>query len=447
MSIRKSWLILLSVTPLLVHANMDDYDSDDDTITYWSIEEGDDHDADEEQIPPPPQNRNKQQSCCKPAKKPCCKPAKKVCCKPVQKPCCKPKPVCCEPKKPSCCQVIEAGCCDQPTMIGITGEYLFWSAFEDGLDFAVDGIVGFSTAAGGVVFPISTTEGQVHGLPQKWNSGVRVAIDLSPSCKPCWNVDLEWTWYQTRSKRGVTTRQAPIFDNSPGPNPLNPDGLYTAWITPGSGGNAIDTASAKWKLQYNTLDLNLRRMISFGSDFKFNPSIGLRGAWIHQNLNIFTTLMTPGDDFPQFSGTNTLRNKNDFNAIGFRTGFDTAFYLTPHFSIFGDAYVSLLMGKFHVKQTHIANALFFGVVHTTADVKNNFSSLKTALEATLGLRWEQTFCEGQYQFEAHAGYEYLAWLSQNQMIRFTDIASAISTFFRGGDLFLQGLTVGAGFKF
>jgi hypothetical protein len=325
------------------------------------------------------------------------------------------------------------------TRVGISADYLFWSAFEDGLEFAVDGMIGFA-------FALDTTKGQVYNLPQKWNSGVRVALDMVPACKPCWNVDLEWTWYQTTSERGITTRQRPNFENFGGVNPFNPDGLFIAWDTPAGGANALDSASAKWQLHYNTLDLNLRRMLSFGDDFTFSPSIGLRGAWIHQHFNISTILNDPATIFPLFSGNGALTNKNDFNAIGFRTGFDTAFYFTSHFSIFGDAYVSLLMGKFHVKQKNIVDRTFFDLVNTVVNTNNNFSSLKTVLEAALGLRWEQVFCNGRYQFEAHVGYEYLAWPSQNQMIRFTAEAP-MGTFFTKGDLFLHGLTAGAGFKF
>jgi hypothetical protein len=396
MSIRKPWLLLLSAAPLLLYANDTDSDHEDDCC------------EEQRAVCRPRPRSTKTQSCC---------PPKQVCCEPVEPSCCEPLAV---PRPLDQCDE------DKPTAIGIGAEYLFWSASQDGLGVAVDGI---NNVVGGA----STTRGKVYQVPQKWNSGVRVEASLAPS-STTWDLSAAWTWYQTTCKKNVSSR-----DTTP---PENPDALQPIWGYPQREIEFLSTADAKWRMRYNTLDLCLNRTIAVSNDFTLTPFAGLRGAWIKQSFNVTSTNSV-------FPDTQQVNNTNNFKAIGLLMGLNSAYYLTCDLSFFAKGAATIFIGQFNVDQSLVINSSI-----EPLNTQNKFTSLKGEFEAMLGFRWETAFSNGCYLFEAHAGYEALLWLDQNQMFRFVNGipgengAQIPGSFVAvGGDLFLQGLTVGGSFKF
>jgi hypothetical protein len=363
-----------------------------------------------------------------------------------------------------------------PSGLTVNARYLFWTAMEDNLEYAMHGISNYSVgdpATNLVSVPVDPSpqhEGKVSKLPQKWQSGFTVGFGYACSDTP-WNVDLDWTWYQNQTSASKTAIAQPTTGPFSRPTTILfwPDSLWGEFGSPVNG--PPYKATARWKLNFNTLDLRLTRRIHFACDFSLNPHAGLRGAWINQSYRTSyferrIDLQTPGaPDFvpptnPRafyYSTKQVVRMKNDFSGLGFRTGLDAAFHLGSGFSFYADAALALFLSTFDVSQ----KARFYTFtpvagVPTSYDaikIKEDFTTLKSQFDTSLGFKWEKNWHCERYGIEIDIGYEYQLWPDQNHMtFKFPNADSLpgqnVGLFVReGGDLALHGLTIGGSFRF
>jgi Legionella pneumophila major outer membrane protein precursor len=301
----------------------------------------------------------------------------------------------------------------------ITGDYLYWTAREDGLYFAQKGFSDPSPS-----FPPSADSSSFHGtlkkLHPRWTSGARIGIGLNFP-KEGYDAILYWTWFSSQSHASARSSRGSLL-------PL--------WATPDFPPPTSATrAKGHFDLNLNLLDLEWGRSSWFGGSFSLRPFFGLRGAWITQRLKTqfaFTTLPIVFE---------RLRSEADFHGGGLRAGIDTRFALPHKFSICGLASGSLLYGQtdngLRIKEDHI----------TIARTKDHSWEGLSTLQMSLKLGWDSHFAKDRLHIEFHVGWESNIWFSINTMNHFMNHLRQGSYFKENGNLAMQGLVAGGRFDF
>ncbi|MCX6989975.1 MAG: Lpg1974 family pore-forming outer membrane protein [Chlamydiae bacterium] len=287
----------------------------------------------------------------------------------------------------------------------LTGDYLYWTAREDDLDFAASG--ASTTTA------LPTERGKKFAPGYRFQSGFRGGIGFDFGHDK-WDLYMDYTWFNTNSN----TKSA----SSDGSQPL------TNLIPMGGADSFSQLNSAKgiWDLRFNVIDIELGRNFYISKFLSLRPFFGSKGTWQKQIYNVHYDFATD----PNIASN----NKNTYWAIGLLTGINTTWHLPGTWSMFADLGLSTLWGAFKVKRTDKDDT---GLTHY--ETKDGFHTIKPVIELGAGIRKEEWFYDDRFHFSMQAGWEQQIWFSQNQFDFFTSP--------RQGDMNIQGFTAKVRFDF
>jgi len=263
------------------------------------------------------------------------------------------------------------------------------------------------------------TNGKVYHLDGNWNPGFKVGLGWGLG-HDGWDILAEYTWYQSSKSKGTPTLTTahPLYDaywfvN----NPINP-------VVP-----TFESASGKWKLNFNVLDVSLGRNMYLSPRLEMRPHFGLKATWQKQVLHA---------DFFNFAHTTdiSMKNRSKNWGIGTRAGFETAWHFSREFSLVGDVAFSGVWEEFKVKRVDNTTTLATGVAVNNVSMTSHVWGLRPVLEWDLGFRWETWTCGDEWHFAIEADWESQTWFDQNQFLRLAGSAEQ-----NGGDLSMQGLTL------
>lgn len=305
---------------------------------------------------------------------------------------------------------VENGC-----NLFVSGEYLFWTANEDGLYFAQTGFQNSTLDIppnGEISF-----KGRLKKIDPDWENGVRVGLGLNFP-KEGYDVIAYWTWFAMNSHESAHGSLLPLW--------AGPD--FTPPVS-------ASEAGAHFNLDLNVVDLEWGRSAWFGGHFSLRPFFGLRGALIDQALKThFQYETTP-------AVTSHLHSNADFHGGGLRAGADVRFALPCGFAVYGVSSGSLLYGRlsenFRVKEEEIV----------IARSKDHFWKGISSLQLGLGFGWDAHFAKDRLHIEFHVGWESNIWFSVNAMNHFLNQLSTGSYFKENGNLSTQGIVAGGRFDF
>ena len=310
------------------------------------------------------------------------------------------------------------------------GDWLYWRANEEGLNYAVQSLE-FAGRGFGPGIATRGIDGKVHHISPGYHSGFRIgASAVLPWDK--WDLQLYWTSYHNDSDSSV--KQKPL--QVAWPILLNINNIPLAL-----------SAKADWKIHFNVLDLELGRSFFVAKHLSIRPFIGFEAAWIKQNLNADYFNITlfqfgqvfPGDDI-------SSRTRNHFSGYGLRGGLNTKWPLFWGISLMGNVSFSLLCSDFDISQYE---KNIHGSPRTS--LKDDLHLTSQSLQMFAGICWEWQFMKNRCYFNLHAGWEQQIWFDQNQMNIFLNDSSLRAnvgnTINQQGDLTLSGLTLGAAFGF
>ncbi len=320
----------------------------------------------------------------------------------------------------------------------VTGDFLYWIAHEEGLEYATRGIKG-QVGAPGASKDQTIPPGTAHNVHFQWGPGFRVGAGYTLP-KSFWDLGLTWTHYNNDAKGSASHEGDFRF------NPL--------WAVLNHPLETIDagqltSASAEWRLHYNTLDLELSRYFFPNKYLSLKPHLGVRAAWIDQKYDIRYMFALAGAVTNLLTDV-SIKNDNDYSGAGFKIGIDSLWHINRYFGIFGNGSFSLLGGNFEVKDqqtTLSSNSVTstqpnLGFINT----HDNFFQLIPELEIALGLNFQATPKRERYRFELNAGWEYLLWFDQNQIRNYTNAQNGKYVRQRG-NLQLMGFTLDAKLHF
>jgi hypothetical protein len=305
----------------------------------------------------------------------------------------------------------------------VTADFIWWKPNLEDTSYATS---GFSPAVG-----TNASTGKVESPHYKWEPGFKVGIGTVFQ-HDNWDLYLEYTWFQMNQ------------DKHHHNDSITAGSTSFVWsdyfVTPGGavvpGPVELTSASARAKLQFNVLDLEMGRNFWISKYLTIRPNFGLKFAWIHNQESINYVLATPAVGASEHIGVNQR-----FFGVGIRGGFDTAWHFTKHWSIYGDLALSALWTDFRT-QRNDQTTTTAGVTYTSFSAKerrNRSQSVEPVLELGLGLMYQTWFHQDEYEFWVKAGWEEQVWWDHN---RFINLAAH-----RHGNLTLQGLTVDFGLAF
>ncbi|MBS0649840.1 MAG: hypothetical protein JSR93_01640 [Verrucomicrobia bacterium] len=303
------------------------------------------------------------------------------------------------------------------------GDWLYWRANEEGLNYALRGVRPLIATQG--------IKGELFDISPGYHSGFRIGVNaIFPRDK--WDLLFYWTSYHNDSHSSVS-----------------PKASQTVWPVLLNINNNPFALSAKadWKIHINVLDLELGRSFFVAKHLSIRPFIGFEAAWIKQHLNADYFNITlfqfgqffPGDDI-------SSHNRNLFSGYGLRGGINTKWPLFCGISLLGNVSFSLLCSDFDISQyeKNINSS-------PRTSLKDDLHLTSQSLQMFAGICWEWQFMKNRCYFNLHAGWEQQIWFDQNQMNIFLNDSSLRAnvgnTINQQGDLTLSGLALGAAFGF
>lgn len=387
--------------------------------------------------------------CCPQPKKECKTTCKEVCAPCPTKKICKTTCVEVRPKPP--CECVTRAC-DCGVDFFITADFTWWKAKEDGLEFASTqpcnqgpnyvGPSGLNNSCGPLL--VEPTQGKVYNTHSKYKPGFKVGIGLD-FCDWGWDLYANYTWFRTNHDNSNNNSEGTSV--TPASGLFLFDSYWSAGMPQGQGPAIYSSASSKWNLRLNVIDLELGRKFWIGKHIMFRPHAGFKGVWNRQNLHNRYNNYSPaqnGDDTPMpVGGYVDMFNHIKADGIGIRCGFDGAWHFSRGFSIIGNYALTGLWQQFKMHRydqvTDGRNVEYGYPVY----FKDKFYTVTPVFEWMLGLKWETWWSGDNYHFAIRAAWEEQVWLDQNRFLRLPGSAKPSGD----SDLSLQGLTLGVMFEF
>lgn len=351
--------------------------------------------------------------------------------------------------------------CNGDVVLTIAGFY--WNANQDGLEYALEDLVAIPPPG---TFDntnriSSIIEGEFLKPRPQWDWGFKLGLGYNSS-HDGWDVQVLWTHFKNRASSCVESddnatllplwsgfaTNAVSFGTGAGSNPLYATDMSSTWSLKLDLVD-LEFGRAFWNSKYVTLRPHMGlRLASLGQSYEINYS---GGAW-QGVLNGVGEVIVPAT-------ISQVALDGKFDGVGVRAGLDTDWYVGHGFSLFGNAAISIVYGRFSIEQDEHRRATQspfskFPVLTT----EENFHSSKAMTDLELGFEWTTMFNECRYGFTIAAAWEQHMFFNQNQFWRVTRVdgqpvadnpnPTGENVFIqRRGDLSTHGWTVTATFDF
>ncbi|MBI3236101.1 MAG: hypothetical protein HYZ48_00050 [Chlamydiales bacterium] len=300
----------------------------------------------------------------------------------------------------------------------ITAEFIYWKAYEEGLDYATTGVAPATANA---------SRGSVHNPSFGYEPGFKLGFGLKFR-HDGWDLYGNWTWLSEFEGNGRANASTNSVVNATWTAPvINVNGPFD--VTSFN----MDHAHAHWDMKFNSLDLELGRNFYISRFLTLRPHFGFKFGWVNQDYEVkYHTL--DGLDAADYH----IKMNQDFFGCGLRTGLDTVWYFTKHWGLYGDFAFAALWSRFHSNRKDSYADAATPKFHNLK-THNHFNTMTEVLELGLGFRYDTTFFIGDYAFYLQAGWEEQIWFNQNQ---YYDLADDVK-----GNMGMQGLSVKTGIMF
>lgn len=313
-----------------------------------------------------------------------------------------------------CCENF-ASPCAPCAMFQVGGDWLYWKAEQDDLEYAIN----VRAATDGTATRINSTVLRPGFKPR---NGYRIFASYSPCCD--WEIGAIFTHFSSHAKSassvnpGTLSSNFIIINNQRFP-------IFNA-LNGAANGAAFSSINSNWGFKLNYLDLDLCRNIPLFQCLQINPHLGLRGLATRQDFRVNGLV-------PLSDGVNivTADLRDKLCGIGVEGGLAATFNVGCGFSVIGQFGGSLLYAR-----TRTSERL---EVHDGSSITINVMPVQVrhaapTLDSFIGAQFENR-C-GRFPINVHVGWE--------QHIIFNANHFAIFDF---ADLTLQGLVLGGSVSF
>jgi hypothetical protein len=321
------------------------------------------------------------------------------------------------------------------------------------IGIALDALYAWTTQGGDYPGTIGTTSGVIlesgaltQKLGPKGNWGGRAVLNYT-SCHDDWEIDLGWTFFQSKLKNNVAA--------APGewiyPNYTNPSAYYAVYNYPLASNETnltYESMNSRSNVQFNDVALGLNRPSYLSKNLAVNLGVALEAVWLLNKYHTTYNNLYFNSAFLPTSGYE-LMGRSSAYGIGATMRVGTDWYLTKNLSIFGSFEMGALWTYHKVSRTDTftpgssnpavpsASTGVMARPHT-----NNFHS-----DSKLGVEWAGYIAEDRYRYSLRVCWEQWLFMGFNQRLLFTGAQEAGKMFTNQGDYSMQGITFGAGLDF
>lgn len=258
----------------------------------------------------------------------------------------------------------------------ISAELLYWRAFENGLDVCVPSEVSDTILPNGNI--VSRLKGRGRDPHFNWDPGVRLGAGYEFPCSH-WGVAAFWTHFNSRAH--------------------------------GSGHQHL-----RWNIDFDVLDVAAGYEFDFGYCFTIRPFIGLRGAKIDQKIRT----KNQGNSYSYYLNEpifSKRRNKEEFLGLGPLIGVDGEWGVGCGLSIYANAAISWMYGRFHVNFKDISETID---ATNISHIKNRLDASLASADAGIGVRWRTDFYN--YHWILQVGLEHHRYFDYNRFNQYGDLS-------------------------
>jgi len=314
-------------------------------------------------------------------------------------------------------------------------QYLYYHVDEDGLDLA--------SSANLLVSDISkvaapSSQGKVLFQDFDYKSGFKVGIG-SRFCE--WTVDASYTWIRQKNSTQKTALSADI----PGAIGVWQLNNWFVQNAPNYQRLSASHVSSEWKIALDVADLSLSRAFYQGTHLSITPSMGLRGAWIRQNLEVGIVIplqLIANQAQPTTISHNTSRSWS----IGPRATLEADLLLGKGFRLEGEVGGSVLFTQYTTIEHNEKTATASSLPSTIVVGATNYNCLRPVGECALGLGWGRYLDNQKYHIDFSATYDFAVFWSQN-MMRYLMDSTISGSGASAGNLNMHGLNIAFKFDF
>ncbi len=300
------------------------------------------------------------------------------------------------------------------------GDFLYWQAKQEGNQYASTG-TGFTVPGtndpntGLTPSPIDKA-GKLYAPEPRFCPGYRAALGLNLR-HGRWDLVSEYTYLYSKAHGSVesddlNTGILPLFSYTPNNSILS----TTMGATTSGALGFVSASKAWWDLHFNTLTLELGRMMQLTRFLSLRPHFGAEGTLQTQNLAVcykVSSITTPETSL----GNNKVLFKQHSWGVGPRMGLDSLWKCWRNLGFYTNAAVALLWGQFTGKarsyDTNYAPNMvnYNGVL--IADQVTREHSITPVLELEAGIRFSWIVAS-KHRFSMLAGWEEQIWFFENQ---------------------------------
>jgi hypothetical protein len=286
------------------------------------------------------------------------------------------------------------------------GDVLYWQATEP-----VDWTLNTNKSSTDQFVAFKTVD--FHFSP-----GFRVGAGTGSECD--WGSKLYYTRFYTETDNSVAGYVTPVFLGNRMATSLVPSSYF-------------DTGSIRTTIDYNVLDLDFGKTFRPVELLQLRPVLGLRGAWINQNLDA---------DF-RYKWSSILQRitsdehiKNSFWGIGPKLGIENSLNLWSgekcQIDLTLNFYTAYLLGFWAINDVTTTASILGESPYNVPVGDHHFGALMFQTMIGVSLNYQH--------WNATAGYEINDWLNQCQT--FDDATGP-----HNNDLIVQGLSVRVSYGF
>ncbi len=307
--------------------------------------------------------------------------------------------------------------CSNEWGLTVFGEFIYWKTFEDEL---ILGLLSSSNSQ-------TSIEVELANFHPNFKPGFRVGLGYNCVFDD-WSVNAIYTRY-----RNHQTIQSPFVQL-----------LYNLSIPGQESQVSASEFSARWKLLYDVLDLELSRDFYVSKYLALRPFISARGARIRQRINTGVLGMVPDDFAPSgsVSASVAIGQRLKFWGIGPRIGLDTHWLFGKSgwgFLLNGEA--SILYSGFHYTFDTQETDQTIPVTQTNLLYDDVYKRIRFNGELFAGFDYHHCWKDSACSLALFAGYSVIYWWNQNQFVMNSPL------FYPNGDLAFHGIDFGFELEF
>jgi hypothetical protein len=294
-------------------------------------------------------------------------------------------------------------------------DLIYWNAREGGADCWAEVL----TTAG------STSMNELAPVSFGWDPGFKVGLGYGMEHDQ-WDTQAYFTWFHTKGTDRISN----------GPGTVHSTFMGNFWVSNPTGaglsGPSYQQASIDWTIQFNVLDWELGRNFWVSQSLALRPFLAAKGGWINQSIHSvwknpdFGTLTNP---VPFNIGKEHV--ENNFGGVGPAAGLNMKWNLFEsschYLHLFGDFSGALMWGHWSFHDVYKNDANEEVIVKLKA-----VNSAATMVRSFMGLEWNISLNDDQYQFSTKLGYETQFWLDQLQFYSFIGATLDTALTLQGG---------------